>query len=66
MIGQTKLSKARAYSVAEIPVFNIDYRGLVEYARKTSRSVPELSDEEKNRFIIGATMDDIKRHQLIV
>lgn len=64
MNGQMTLSKAHPYSVAEIPKFNIDYRGLVSYARSVGRPVKDLSDKEKEQFIHGNTMNDIRRHRL--
>ena len=65
MSGQLKsYNLSGPYSIKDIPVFNIDYRGLTEYARSIKKQVFELSDEEKNRFIVGATMDDVKKHSL--
>ena len=61
MIGQIKLSNAHPYSRDEIPKFNIDYRGLIKYARSIGRSVVELSDKEKEKFIIGNTMADVRK-----
>ena len=57
MIGQMNLSNAHPYSRDEIPKFNIDYRGLIKYARSIGKSVVELSDKEKEKFIIGNTMN---------
>lgn len=59
-----KLYEGRPYSIAEIPKFNIDYRALLCYARAYGKTVPELSDEEKNAFIHGATMDDVRAAML--
>ena len=61
MIGQMKLSNAHPYSRDEIPKFNIDYTVLIKYARSIGRSVVELSDKEKGKFIIGNTMDDVQK-----
>ena len=62
MIGQKKLYDAHVYSIQEIPQFNIDYRGLIKYARSKGLSVVDLSEAEKNRFITGSTMSDVKKH----
>ena len=61
MTGQTSFPNARPYSIKEIPKCNIDYRGLIKYARSKGKPVIELSDEEKNRFIKGSTMAEIRR-----
>lgn len=47
---------------AELQQVRIDYHGLILYAKTKGVSVPDLSDEEKNRFILNSNMDRI--HEL--
>lgn len=59
-----KLYEGRPYSIDEIPKFNINYRAMIQYAKERGKTVPELSDEEKNAFIHGATMEDVRAAML--
>lgn len=52
------------YSVEEIPKFNIDYRGLIKYARSKGLSVPQLTDREKELFITGNSMADVREKMI--
>lgn len=58
------VSKFRTYKANEIPQVNIDYRGLVDYARSVGREICELSDKEKERFIVDLSMEDVRRIML--
>lgn len=64
MSGQTILSEPRPCRIDEIPVINIDYRGLINYARSRNKTIPELSDEEKNKFIFGSSMQEVREKML--
>ncbi len=61
MIGQKKSFDIHPYSIDEIPKFNINYKELIKYARSVGKSVVDLSDKEKERFISGNTMEDIRK-----
>ncbi len=52
------------YSKKDIPRANIDYHGLIAYARESGRRVTELSDEETNRFISGTTIEQLRKVRL--
>ena len=65
MTGQTKVSEPRPYRIDEIPVINIDYRGLVAYARSKNKTVPELSDAEKEKFIFDSNMQEVRDKMLL-
>ena len=64
MNGQMIFSDCGPYSIQDIPQFDIDYRGLVKYAHSVSKKVPELSDAERNQFIRGATMLEVRASML--
>ena len=66
MSGQTILSEPRPYRIDEIPIINIDYRGLVSYAHSKNKTVPELSDAEKEQFIFGSSMLEVREKMLLV
>ena len=65
MSGQMKLSEPRPYTIDEIPKVDIDYRGLINYAHSVNKTVPELSDEEKNKFILSSSIQEIRKNMLI-
>ena len=54
-------SASGPYLSSEIPKVDIDYRGLVDYAHSVGKAVFELSDEEKERFVLDMSMDDVRR-----
>lgn len=65
MIKQMKSFEGRPYSISEIPKFNIDYRGLIKYAKNKNCKVFELTDSEKELFTNGTSMDEIREKMLI-
>ena len=54
------------YKPADIPKIKMNLRELVKYAKAMNKKVPELSDDEINRFISGATMDDVRKVRIVV
>lgn len=45
----------------ERPQIKIDLRGLVKYTHSKSVSVSELSDDEKQKFVMNASTDEVNR-----
>lgn len=43
------------------PHIKMDLRGLVAYAHTKCVSVSELSDDEKQKFVMNASMDEVNR-----
>lgn len=64
MIGQTTSFKPHVYKISEIPNFDIDYRELTRLARQKDCSVAALSDNEKNQFIHGSTMEEVREKSI--
>lgn len=65
MIGQkmnyrASLNASKPIMPSQIPKVKIDYQGLIKYADTVGKSVIDLSDEEKNKFIRGGTMKEIR------
>ena len=65
MSEQKKASESRPYMAKEIPTVIIDYRGLIAYAKSKNKTVPELSDAEKNPFISDSSMQEIRKLMLV-
>ena len=57
---------AGPYFKADIPEIRIDYKGLTAYAREKGIRVCDLTDAEKNAFIIGADMSVIREKAIKV
>lgn len=64
MTGQKTQFNPHIYSIEEIPQFNIDYKGLIEYAHSMGKPVIDLSDKEKELFISNNTMEDVRKNGL--
>ena len=47
----------------ELTGIKIDYAALVAYSTQKGLQPVQLSDEEKKRFIIGSSMDQIRQLQ---
>ena len=55
-----QIKLAGPYFKEDIPSVRIDYKGLTALAREKGVRACDLSDEEKNRFIIGADMNKVR------
>lgn len=64
MSRDMRVFEARPYMSNEIPKVDIDYRGLIAYAHSVGKKVPELSDVEKERFIVSLSMEEIRKIML--
>ncbi len=69
MTGQRKsykeLLKSTPYPQISPELFKvkIDYRGLRNYAQNQGKPIIDLSDEEKNMFILNSDMNSIRALQ---
>lgn len=52
------------YKKEEIPSLKIDYRGLMAYAKGKGRRVVDLTDDEKEMFTNGISMNEIRVRML--
>ena len=46
-------------SISQLSMGQIDYRELIAYAKQKGVAVPDLSDEEKNAFIVNSSTEEI-------
>lgn len=51
----------RPWLYEERPQIKMDLRGLVKYAHSKGTSVSELSDAEKQKFIINASINEVNK-----
>ena len=66
MIGQTMNYRAsidapKPIMPSQLPNGRIDYQGLIKYARSVGKTVMDLSDSEKDVYISGGTMKEIRQ-----
>ncbi|MBR3468214.1 MAG: hypothetical protein IKH28_00720 [Lachnospiraceae bacterium] len=45
----------------QLPDAHIDFAGMLRYAREKGVKVGDLSEEEKNRFITGDTVESLQK-----
>lgn len=57
----TSINSTEPVMPSQIPHVRIDCRGLIQYADAAGKTVMELSDEEKDKFIIGSTMRELRK-----
>ena len=59
---QRKLQQLPAPVLADqLPNVIIDYSALLEYAREKGVKASDLTEEEKNRFISGETVESLQK-----
>lgn len=64
MNGQMKryeksLKSTPYFDSSKLCKVQIDYHGLIAYAKQKGVAVPDLTDEEKDAFIVNSSMDEI-------
>lgn len=57
----TSINSTEPVMPSQIPHVRIDCRGLIQYADAAGKTVMELSDEEKDKFISGSTMRELRK-----
>ena len=57
---KASMSAPKPVRPSKIPDVRIDYRGLIKYAHSAGKEVIDLSDSEKEAFIHGGTMEEIR------
>lgn len=49
---------------SQLPDVRIDYRGLINYAKEVGKTVADLSGEEKNAYISGNAMSELRKNDI--
>ena len=57
---KASMSAPKPVRSSRIPDVRIDYAGLIKYAHSAGKKVSDLSDAEKEVFIQGGTMEEIR------
>lgn len=61
---RSSLNYPKPIMPSQIPDVRIDYRGLINYAKKVGKTVADLSDEEKDAYISGSTMSELRKSDI--